>query len=155
MAKKVVKYSFIAFLSGTFIVDRIGFPTTVVGCSMEPTLNGISRRDSYFTVKDIVWINRIKRNPQKSDIIAFIHPNNRNVLMIKRVIGIEGERKRFPKINDGRYFQIPQNFLCVGSDNKIKNISSDSYNFGPIPKGLVIGTATHIIWPPSRWGKLI
>uniref|UniRef100_A0AAF5D226 Mitochondrial inner membrane protease subunit 2 n=2 Tax=Strongyloides stercoralis TaxID=6248 RepID=A0AAF5D226_STRER len=155
MAKKVAKYSLVAFLSGTFIFDKIGFPSTVKGSSMEPTLKGIDSKDSFLTIQDVVWVNRLKKNPEKLDTIVFISPTNRHDMMIKRVIGVEGERVRFPKINDGKYFLIPKNYFCVGSDNINKNIVKDSSSFGAIPNGLIIGKATHIIWPPNRWRKLI
>uniref|UniRef100_A0A0K0FAT0 Mitochondrial inner membrane protease subunit 2 n=1 Tax=Strongyloides venezuelensis TaxID=75913 RepID=A0A0K0FAT0_STRVS len=154
MVLKTTKYAAVVLLSGIFIFDRIGYPAVVRGSSMEPTLVGISRRDGRYAIKDVVWINRLKKNAEKLDIIALISPKDRNSTFIKRVSGIEGERVRFHKINDGIHFLIPEHHLCVMSDNINKNVGTDSSNFGPVPKSLVIGKATHIIWPPSHWRKL-
>lgn len=38
-------------------------------------------------------------------------------------------------------------------DCRGNSVDSDS-NYGPVSKGLIFGKATHIIWPPERWGRL-
>ncbi|MBK7878775.1 MAG: S26 family signal peptidase [Planctomycetes bacterium] len=32
--------------------------------------------------------------------------------------------------------------------------SSDSRTFGPVPLARIVGRATHVVWPPSRWRRL-
>uniref|UniRef100_A0A0N4ZEF8 Metalloendopeptidase n=1 Tax=Parastrongyloides trichosuri TaxID=131310 RepID=A0A0N4ZEF8_PARTI len=139
--KKPLKYSLITLLTGTYIFDRIGYPSSIVGSSMEPALEGVTKRDSYFSIKDIVWINRLKVNPQKSDIIAIIAPYSRKETLVKRVSALEGDRVMFPKINDGNNFIVPDHFFCVKSDND--KVGFDSRNFGPISKSMIIGKVSN------------
>lgn len=40
----------------------------------------------------------------------------------------------------------------VEGDNARNSLDSNAY--GPISLGLVVGTASHVIWPPERWRRL-
>ena len=47
---------------------------------------------------------------------------------------------------------IKEGSCWVEGDNGSNSI--DSNNYGPINVGLVVGTASHIVWPPERWQRL-
>jgi signal peptidase I len=91
--------------------------------------------------------------------------------LIKRVIGLPGEvveiRNGEVFINDrpldepyvmnqGRYSQpstkIPENEYFVLGDNR--NNSSDSHNWGTLPRQRVVGEAAVSYWPPGSWGLI-
>lgn len=115
-------------------VGSIGF---IVGRSMSPTLNPYNSSTGQLQ-KNIVLIN--KMHPQdidRDDIVIFVSPQDPDQLHVKRIIGLEGEI-----FNDQ---QIPQGHVWVQGDNK--HLSVDSNQYGPIPKGLIKGKVTYIIWP--------
>ncbi|GAU98904.1 hypothetical protein RvY_09983 [Ramazzottius varieornatus] len=135
-------------VSITFL-DNVGSVARVHGSSMWPTLNG-ERSNS----PDYVWLNSFAtRNftVERGDIIAFTSPTDPNRVLIKRVVGLEGD---IVQSSSTRYsnLRIRQGFVWMEGDNKDK--SMDSNTFGPVPRGLVLGKASLIIWPPARFRRL-
>jgi signal peptidase I len=134
----------------------------VVGRSMEPTLEN----DQFLVVSKLDY--RL-HDPQRGDIIVFRDPRAEDRKLIKRVIGLPGDTVEisngFVSINGqmldepyikspGRYTEVPQpipegQYFVLG-DNR--NNSSDSHNWGTLPKEMIIGKAWLSYWPPGRWG---
>ena len=82
------------------------------------------------------------------DVVLLRSPTDPEKILIKRVLGVAGDeiltRAPYPKPR----CPIPTNHLWVEGDN-IHSV--DSNNFGPVSTGLVIGKATRIVFPPSRF----
>jgi signal peptidase I len=117
--------------------------------------------------------------PNRWEATVFKHPRDTSILYVKRLVGLPGERieiregavwangeKLIPPSSLGpiRYVTIqeagneePQPFeitlaseeYFVLGDNTYR--SSDSRDWGPLKKDLIIGVADLIYWPPSRW----
>ena len=135
-------------VSVTFL-DNVGSVARVHGSSMWPTLNG--ERSSN---PDYIWLNSFAtRNftVERGDIVAFTSPSDPNRVLIKRVVGLEGDvvQSSSTRFN---HVRLRQGFVWMEGDNKDK--SMDSNTFGPIPRGLVLGKASLVIWPPARFRRL-
>jgi signal peptidase I len=134
----------------------------VVGRSMIPTLED----DQYLAVNKLDY--RL-HEPQRGDIIVFRDPSSDERKLIKRVIGLSGElieiREGQVYINSQpldepyieappRYFypptQVPEGQYFVMGDNR--NNSSDSHNWGTLPRDMIVGKAWVSYWPPRLWG---
>jgi signal peptidase I len=133
----------------------------VDGFSMEPTLH----------TGEFVIINKLAYKlgePGRGDVIVFRYPFDPQQEYIKRVIGLPGD---VVKIEGGSVFingnkldesyiaappqyqnqiTVPEDSLFVLGDNR--NNSSDSHNWGPVPRDFVIGKALFVYWPPEQWG---
>lgn len=134
----------------------------VVGYSMTPTLEN----DQYLVVNKLGY--RL-HEPQRGDIIVFRDPRSPDRKLIKRVVGLPGERL---EISQGQVFidekqldepyiqslghysqpstQIPPDHYFVLGDNR--NNSSDSHNWGTLPSNEIVGKAWLSYWPPGHWG---
>lgn len=108
---------------------------------------------------------------QRGDIVVFEHPTAPQRSLIKRVIGLPGERLEIvsgqvwingqpieePYVREpGLYSQpaiaIPADHIFVMGDNR--DNSNDSRRWGPVPMRNLVGKAIFCYWPPSRWGPL-
>jgi signal peptidase I len=133
----------------------------VVGHSMDLTLHD----DQYLVVNKLTY--RL-HEPQRGDIIVFRDPRNSERKLIKRVIGlpgetleiqqgqvsVDGEQLAEPYIQaPGRYSipptLVPADHYFVLGDNR--NNSSDSHNWGALPRDEIIGKAWISYWPPELW----
>lgn len=145
------------FLGVNLLTARI----RVEGISMEPNLH-----EGQFVI-----VNRLAyrwREPQRGDIIVFRFPLNPKRRFIKRVIGLSGDtvvvRGGEVLINDetiyepylsitprysGEWIIGPDEVFVLG-DNR--NNSSDSQNWGPLPRQEIIGRAVFVYWPFSEAG---
>jgi signal peptidase I len=134
----------------------------VLGHSMDPTLE-----NSQFLV-----VNKLGyrlNDPERGDIVVFRDPRSDERKLIKRVIGLPGEVVEIRDgqvliddqvldevyiTNQGRYsqppLQIPEGDYFVLGDNR--NNSSDSHNWGTLPRDRVVGKAWVSYWPPRLWG---
>lgn len=134
----------------------------VVGYSMSPTLDD----GQFLAVNKLAY--RL-HEPERGDIVVFRDPINPNRKLIKRVIGLPGDvveiRQGQVLINEqpleepyiqvpAHYSQpplpIPEGHYFVLGDNR--NNSSDSSNWGPLPRKNIVGKAWISYWPPSLWG---
>lgn len=123
----------------------------IVGDSMYPTL----KNEEKILVEKITYK---ARTPQKDEIIVFRNPENKRVLLIKRVLATQGEKINPSQIN-GKTLEpldlgeikkytktpIPNGYLAVIGDNISE--SHDSRNFGLIPIESVVGKAFIVHWP--------
>ena len=106
----------------------------VKGRSMLPTLDG----------ERVVVAKRNVFDLEKGSIYTFRHPNEPEKVIVKRVVGEEGDQFW----SQGRAISVPRGHIWIEGDNEHQ--SEDSRHYGPIPSGLVIGKAHGIIWPPTR-----
>jgi len=112
---------------------------------MRPTLNP----NKY--AEDIVLVVYSKfTNVSRGDVVILVSPKNENTEIIKRVVALEGDvvlpRKGFSAV------EVPKGHCWVEGDNT--RVSEDSNCFGPVPMDFIVGKATTIVWPPTRWGKI-
>jgi signal peptidase I len=156
----------LALVIRTFFLQAFKIPTG----SMRPTL----------IENDRVLVNKILydyKEPKHGDIIVFRYPVDGKKDFIKRLVGLPGDtieiRQGKVLINDEplpkdspmrKYYyynredweygkenmkiKVPANSYFVLGDNSAQ--SSDSRNWGFVPKSNLIGKAFMIYWPPKR-----
>ncbi|XP_027204469.2 mitochondrial inner membrane protease subunit 2 [Dermatophagoides pteronyssinus] len=108
-----------------------------------------------FNSSDLIWLSHwATRNYQieRGYIVSLISPNNPNQIIIKRVIGVEGDTVVTRRNFKFETIRIPKGHCWVEGDNHTK--SMDSNIFGPVAVGLITAQAKYIIWPPKRWQSL-
>ena len=153
----------------TFIVGPYKIPTG----SMRPTL----------MEGDRIFVDKITyrfREPKRGEIIVFKYPLDIKKDFVKRLVAfggetveirdgnvyINGERVESPASVRGRYYynrndwdygregeqiKIPDGSFFVLGDNSAQ--SSDSRNWGFVPRKDLVGRAVVIWWPPKRIGS--
>lgn len=90
--------------------------------------------------------------PVPGDAVVFYSPSEfRNCCHVKRVIAVGGQMVR-PTGRERQIEEVPPYHLWLEGDNSGESIDSRSY--GCVNKKLLIGTASFIVWPPSRWGAI-
>ncbi len=146
-------------------------PHQVKGKSMYPNFDD---EDYLLTDKVSYKIGQ----PKRGDVVVFKAPENEKYDYIKRIIGVPGDTVSvaggFIYINDKRLLEdyLPQEFVtrggsflregqlvvvkdgeyfCVG-DNR--SHSSDSREWGMVPKENIIGRAWLRYWPPGKIGLI-
>jgi signal peptidase I len=147
-----------------FIITCLYQPVRVEGTSMQPRLHD---QDRLFINKFAYHFEHISRG----DVVVFHYPRDPQKSYIKRVIALPGDTLRIAKgivyVNGKRvaenyvaprYFDdrsvdeqiIPVNDYWVMGDHR--NISSDSRDFGAVPRDLIYGKAAFIYWPAEGFG---
>ena len=158
----VVSFALVFGFVRPFVVEAFWIPSG----SMIPTLE----------VNDRVLVNKfIYRftEPERGDIIVFRSVDDPETDLIKRVVGLPGDRiavrsgrlivngepqkepftnKRFPDRSFFAPTTVPKNHVFVMGDNRAN--SQDSRVFGPLPKKNIEGEAFVRFWPLSRIGTL-
>lgn len=161
-----ITFIFLGFIIAVYIFIQICIlfflfvaqPYTVKGSTMEPTLRNNQN----------ILANKFEyqmASPKRGDIIVFTPPQKGDIVYIKRIIAIPGDRLQilngkvyingkvavepylapnttttiFPgqKSQEGQTITIPSDNYFVLGDNR--EHSSDSREFGPIPKASIIG----------------
>ena len=114
-------------------------------------------------------------NPQRGEVVVFQAPNDREKDYIKRVIGMPGDRISLkseqvyidgvrldesdylaPNVKtsggvflaEGREVEVPPGNFFVLGDNR--PASSDSRQWGFVPKDKIIGKSLFVYWPPGN-----
>jgi signal peptidase I len=139
-------------------------PVRVEGTSMLPRLQD---QDRLFINKFAYSFESIHRG----DVVVFLYPGDHTKSYIKRVIALPGDTLRIDHgtviVNDhpirepyvpARFRDersepervIPPNDFWVMGDHR--NISSDSRDFGPVPRPLIYGKAAFVYWPMDQTG---
>lgn len=125
----------------------------VQGVSMQPSLNP----DNSLGKRDLVLLKKYGMRKSSSfkngDVVVVRSPLDPERVMIKRVIGVEGQviHPRPTANYPHREVRIPPNHLWIEGDN-IHSI--DSNTFGPISIGLITGKAVKILLPFDRIGPI-
>ncbi len=150
--------------ASALIITCIYQPVRVEGTSMAPRLHD---QDRLFINKFVYRFEKIERG----DVVVFHYPGNPAKSYIKRVIALPGDDLRIadgivyvnrralaepyvpPLYEDGRSVAeetIPISAYWVMGDHR--SISSDSRDFGPVPRGLIYGKAAFVYWPADGAG---
>lgn len=133
--------------------------------------------DSEYLITNV--IGQRLGNPQLGDIIVFKAPNEPDKDFIKRVIGVDGDTV---SLNDGQVYlngelldesaylkpevktyggsfltegesvTVPPGYFFVLGDNR--SYSSDSREWGFVPKENIIGASIFIYWPINNAGAI-
>ena len=83
---------------------------------------------------DRVLVLQWSRAFKPGDTVVYVDPERRRTIAVKRVVRADGKS------------------VEVRGDNV--NVSRDSREFGPVPRGLVLGRAIYRYLPGSRRGRL-
>lgn len=147
----------------------------VFGSSMHPTLNDGDRLIISKVGRTISKLQRKTYVPTRGDVVVFVNPRQPDIQLIKRVIGLPGERvvvengkltvynKQNPKgfdPDDAEYgkdlpatsgkadLTVPKGHIFVSGDNREGSNSLDSRNeLGAIPEDNIVGTLKVRLWP--------
>jgi signal peptidase I len=147
-----------------FIILFLYQPVRVEGTSMLPRLED----------QDRLFINKFAyrfESIQRGDVVVFLYPGDHSKSYIKRVIALPGDDLRVDhgkvsvngvalnepyvpfRYRDDRSQSdiiIPQGDFWVMGDHR--SISSDSRDFGPVPRALIYGKAAFVYWPMDQAG---
>ncbi|MBL8088712.1 MAG: signal peptidase I [Anaerolineales bacterium] len=144
-------------------INAISARVRVDGYSMQPTLE-----DGEF-----ILVNKMSyqwSEIERGDIIVFHFPLNPEEELIKRVIGLPGDKVQVQNnqvyvnglpLSEPYISQLPaysgewvvaDGYLFVLGDNR--NNSNDSKDWGLLPLENIVGKAVLIYWPPPMWGVI-
>jgi signal peptidase I len=154
----------ISVIVSVFIILFLYQPVRVEGTSMLPQLED---QDRLFINKFAYRIGEIHRG----DVVVFRYPHDETKSYIKRVIALPGDDLRIDhgvvyvngKPLRERYVPswyrddrsqpemvLPEGEYFVMGDHR--SISSDSRDFGPVPRDLIYGRAAFVYWPMDQAG---
>jgi signal peptidase I len=130
------------FIAQTFVLRALVLPTG----SMEPTL---LIGDRFFALRP-AFMGTIRRG----DIIAFKAPFDATTSLIKRVIGVPGDRIHF---EHSRLFLngLPVDESYVSHDNRFPDDFRDNFPIGPPPSGLLYESGTRMLQEDVHDGELV
>jgi len=122
-------------------------PIKVVGQSMANTVQDHEwvlvqqwRSISFFRSQESIFCRR-------GDVVVLWSPYS-NQKLIKRIVAREGDIVQ-PRDLSREMVTIPRGHCWIEGDNAERTMDSNDY--GPVPMGLVIGSASRVIWPVSKW----
>src|ERR1700756_2900360 len=154
----------ISIAASFMIITFLYQPVRVEGTSMQPQLRD---QDRLFINKFVYRFENISRG----DVVVFYYPRDPEKSYIKRVIALPGDDLR---IDAGRVYvngslltepYVPRRYRDTRSQEDIvipggeyfvmgdhRSISSDSRDFGPVPRDLIYGKAAFVYWPAEDMG---
>ncbi|KAG9233674.1 peptidase S24/S26A/S26B/S26C [Amylocarpus encephaloides] len=136
-----------------FFNDNVGEVTKITGQSMYPYLNTTYSESGS---KDLCWVNKwgAQENLERGMLVSFWSPANPEVLAVKRIIALEGD-KVFPRPPyPAPVAAIPAGHVWVEGDNRDGRKTLDSNYYGPISISLLQGKVTHVLWPWASAGAI-
>jgi signal peptidase I len=155
----VVRTLLSAAVYATLIITFVAQVARVDGLSMAPTLEDRDR----LVVDKLVYV---WGEPRPGDIVMFYYPVNPEKMFVKRVIAKEGDRvqvidghvyvndlplrddyvsEQFRSHDDYGPETIQPGYYFVMGDHR--NSSSDSRDWGPVPKKYIVGKVKIRWWP--------
>lgn len=168
----------IAFLLVQFINLFLFQSYKVFGNSMHPTLDDGDRLIISKIGRSTAKLFRDTYEPERGEVVVFDDPHGSEMQLIKRIIGLPGERvtvtngvitvynkehpngfnpdeaeygARLPKGTGNIDVVVPRGHFFVSGDNREGNNSLDSRNeLGTVPEDLLIGTLKVRIFPFDR-----
>ena len=160
LAREIVEtiaLTLLIFLAIHFTVQNY----QISGPSMQNTLHN----GQFVLVNKVAYLFHA---PERGDVIVFHEPDQPDRDLIKRVIGLPGDRITLDgtnvwingvELNEPYITQkynpraetsvIPSDQYFVMGDNR--PVSEDSRYFGFVPKDNIVGKAILIYWPLSQW----
>jgi signal peptidase I len=149
----------LAFIIHTFVMQNFRIPSA----SMEPTLQ----------IQDYIFAGKLNyrfQEPKRGDIVVFKYPKDTKRYFVKRLIATGGETvairnsqlfingrqvaedylPRGLRFSDFGPVEVPAGNYFMMGDNR--NNSSDSREWGYVPRELIVGKEIFIYWPPARMG---
>ncbi|CAG0892536.1 unnamed protein product [Cyprideis torosa] len=154
--RQVLKLVLVGGAVGVTFVDCVGYVAKVEGPSMQPALNPeceTAPSGKRFH-SDYVFLNRwaVRNcNVSRGDVVSLRSPKDPEVKIIKRVIALEGDLIETAGWKEP-ITEIPSGHCWIEGDHRGRSL--DSNLFGPVSIGLILTKATHIVWPPHRWGRI-
>ena len=143
-------YSLLAFITARRVLVR--------GWSMYPTL----APGEYVLFDRLAY--RLGR-PQRGDVVLASHPQRPRARIIKRVMGLPGERIALGggrcwvngepvgeplgegAFSEGEWALGDDQFFLLGD---APDVSTDARNFGPVQRRQILARAWLVYWPPKR-----
>ncbi|XP_025420239.1 mitochondrial inner membrane protease subunit 1 [Sipha flava] len=116
------------------ITEHVGDVFLCSGNSMEPSIQS----------GDLVIIRRFSKvfnDIDKGDLVVSKSPDEHKRFILKRVKAVDGQVVR----RGVHFVTVPRGSVWLEGDNQAT--SSDSWDFGPVPKGLIQGRVICRIWP--------
>ena len=154
----------VSAVASVLIITFLYQPVRVEGTSMLPRLED---RDRLFINKFVYHISAIERG----DVVVFHYPRDPEKSYIKRVIALPGDKLRIDHgvvwVNGARLAEnyvpeeyrdtrsVPPMIVPTGTFYMMgdhRSISSDSRDFGAVPRELIYGKAAFVYWPAGDMG---
>jgi signal peptidase I len=137
--------------------EHIGCLTLGLGPSMDPALQH----------GDVMLSERITpRRPCsfcRGDVVCVVDPHDPHRVVVKRIVGLPGEKVKMSGASSHKDFsartpfmpesqEVPEGHVWLEGDNVA--MSRDSREYGPVPMAMILTRNTHVVWPPSRLGRI-
>jgi signal peptidase I len=104
--------------------------------------------------------------PARGDVVAFHHPSRPREVLLKRLVGLPGDRFAIQghgtlRIEEGAAegAASPDGLRKLGDDEYLVlgdrgDHSEDSRHFGPVPRDRILGKVWMRYWPADRVGPI-
>ncbi|CUS09092.1 unnamed protein product [Tuber aestivum] len=132
-----------------FVTNHVYSLHRIHGRSMSPTLS-----------RDVILAQRhnATENLRRGQVVLYRSPVDPERVAVKRVVGLEGDVVVVRPVGGegrgrvGEAVKVGAGKVWVEGDEGFWSVDSNVY--GPIPKALIEAKVTHVVWPPSRAGRV-